>query len=382
MKVIVAPDSFKGSMTSAEACSAMEAGIRSVRPDCDILSIPVADGGEGTVEAIARIENGEILTETVLDPVGRNVEAEYGWIGESRTAIVETASASGLPRLKEELNPAEASTYGTGQLIQTALDKGAEHIILGLGGSATVDAGSGCFQALGVKFYDEKGAELDMNGGALHKVASIDTTALCGQDVSWTIASDVTNPLLGPDGAIAVFGPQKGVSRGDRDRYETGMENYASVVERHIGYEKREEPGSGAAGGFGFTLFSLLDRMEVENGFELVARLGNLEERIREADLVLTGEGKMDTQTLYGKGPIGIARLAKKAEAPCVAFAGAIEGEMDRFKEEGLSVVLPIVDAPMTVAEAIGAGPALLQRASRRMMEVYGLKQEKGEGRR
>ncbi|SFF73159.1 glycerate kinase [Halobacillus alkaliphilus] len=382
MRIIVAPDSFKGSMSSAKACSAVESGVRSYSPSCDIKSIPIADGGEGTVEAIVKISGGEIVSEMVRDPLGREVVAEYGWVNETKTAIVETAAASGLPRLKsEELNPLKASTYGTGQLIQAALDRGAERIILGLGGSATVDAGTGCFQALGVKYFNDEGTELKMNGEALQHVAKIETqdAAERFKEVEWIIASDVTNPLLGEQGAISVFGPQKGVAAGSLPYFESAMQRYASALEHHTGKVVRDHEGSGAAGGFGFTLFSLLENLHVESGFELIAQLGELENHIKDADLVITGEGKMDMQTFYGKGPIGIGRLARKASVPCIAFTGKSEGDMSLAKEEGISAVLPIVDEPMTLKEAMECGPELLKRASRRFMEIYHLKQQRGE---
>ncbi|ARI76385.1 glycerate kinase [Halobacillus mangrovi] len=382
MRIIVAPDSYKGSMSSAEACAAIESGVKDYDPSYHIESIPIADGGEGTVEALVTILEGEIILEKVFDPLGREVTAEYGWINETKTAIVETAAASGLPRLKEEeLKPSAASTYGTGQLIQAALERGAKRIILGLGGSATVDAGTGCFQALGVKFLNDEGKELEMNGKALQHVTKIETDTISelSNQVEWIIASDVTNPLLGPEGAISVFGPQKGVSAAHLTEFESGMERYASVVEQHTEKVVRNYEGSGAAGGFGFTLFSLLENLKVESGFELIAKQGELEKLISDADLVITGEGKIDTQTLYGKGPIGIARLARKARVPCIAFTGKSEGDMRRAKDEGLLSVLPIVDEPMTLKEAMESGPELLRKASRRCMEIYHLKQGKGE---
>ncbi|QST01030.1 glycerate kinase [Pontibacillus sp. ALD_SL1] len=376
MKVIVAPDSFKGSLSGKEVCEAVTIGIHAYDSDIEVQSIPIADGGEGTAEAFTTILGGQLISERVEDPLGRPVDASFGWVEETKTAIVETAAASGLPLLQQgELNPYKASTYGTGQLITAALDHGAEQIILGLGGSATVDAGSGCFQALGVKFLDQEGGEMKMNGGALRHVSKIDTSQIDrrAQNVQWLIASDVTNPLLGKQGAISVFGPQKGVQEEDIPAFETGMEHYADLLETATGATYQSKDGSGAAGGFGFTLYALLKHVRVESGFTLMARLGELESRMRDADLVITGEGKIDEQTLYGKGPIGIARLAKEIGVPCVGFAGKMQGDLTRLKDEGLLSVLPIVEEPVTLEEAMQSSSMLLQHASKRCMEVYHL---------
>lgn len=374
MNVLIAPDSFKGSMSSTEACNAIRDGIHAFDPMLQTQPFPIADGGEGTVEALVKIFEGEWIHEIVEDPLGRKVTAAFGWVPDSKTAIIETAAASGLPRLsRKELNPWKASTFGTGELIRSALDLGAERIILGLGGSATVDAGTGCFQALGVKFYDSSGKELKMNGSTLSDVAKIEGNEFENliEGVEWLVASDVSNPLLGSEGAVAVFGPQKGVKPEQIAEFEDGMSHYASVMERWTGQYVRNGEGSGAAGGFGFTLFNLLNNLQVESGFELIARLGEVEKLIQKADLVLTGEGKLDSQSLYGKGPIGLARLAKKYGVPCVAFAGMSEGDFSRVEEEGLLAILPIVDRPMELEEAMNNGSELIQRAAKRFMEVY-----------
>ncbi|WP_226584190.1 glycerate kinase [Halobacillus litoralis] len=376
MRVVIAPDSFKGSMTSADVCEAINVGLHKYKSSISVHSMPIADGGEGTVDAIVRVMGGDKIYEEVNDPLGRKISSAYGWVPDSKTAIIETAAASGLPRLMcNELNPLKASTIGTGELIKFALDRGAERIILGLGGSATVDAGAGCFQALGVKFYNSIGEELNMNGKALSQVADIDATTFrqISDGVEWIIASDVSNPLLGERGAVHVFGPQKGVTSSQLKIFERGMENYANVMKNYTNKEVMDNRGSGAAGGFGFSLFSLIEDYYVESGFDLIASLGNLEKQIKEANLVITGEGRVDSQTLYGKGPIGVARLAKKHGVPCIAFAGVIEGELSGAKDEGMLVIFPIVNRPMTLDEAIARGPQLLQEAAQRFMEVYNL---------
>ncbi|TKD71103.1 glycerate kinase [Pseudalkalibacillus hwajinpoensis] len=357
-------------MTSIEAAEAIQCGIKEINKDIETVLIPMADGGEGTVEAFCSILKGEeVEVKRLDDPLGRSINATYCWVEETSTAVIETASASGLPLLKEgELNPDIASTYGTGQLITSALDKGARKIILGLGGSATVDAGTGCFQALGVKFRDKDGVEVQGNGGVLAHIASIDLSEMDSRlnEVEFIIASDVTNPLLGSEGAITIFGPQKGVR--DIDRFEAGMENYKNIVSEHVGKNVDKYEGSGAAGGFGFSLLSFLNPRLV-SGFTLIAELCCLEAEIKTSDLVITGEGRVDEQTLYGKVPAGLARLAKQYNVPVVAFAGTTT--MIHAKELGLKAVLPIIDEPMVLHRAIERGPELLYKACMRFMIVY-----------
>ncbi|KMM36924.1 glycerate kinase [Guptibacillus hwajinpoensis] len=379
MRIVIAPDSFKGSMSSLTAAQAINRGIKEVFPDAETILVPMADGGEGTVEALATILNGqEVAVDGISDPLGRPIRATYSWVESTSTAIIETASASGLPLLKEsELDPDQASTYGTGELIKHALDKKARKIILGLGGSATVDAGTGCFEALGVQFRDQSGERIKATGAKLAHISSIDLTLLDSRlkDVEIVVASDVTNPLLGEEGAISVFGPQKGVS--DITRFEAGMNNYASRVSEKIGMNLENSEGSGAAGGFGFSLLAFLDPIFM-SGFSLIAEHSCLKEQMKSSHLVITGEGKLDSQTLYGKVPSGISELAKSVNVPAIAFAGTSTILED--KEKGIMTVLPIIDEPMELKEAIRRGPDLLYRASKRFMTLYQwISEEKGE---
>lgn len=372
MKIVVAPDSFKGSVLSADASKMIHAGLLAVDPTVEVLNVPMADGGEGTVDAILEAVGGEKIIKKVEDPLGQSIEATFGWIKSSKTAIVETAAASGLPLLnKQELNPYLASTFGTGQLIVEALDQGAETIILGLGGSATVDAGTGCFQALGVRFKNALGNELKMCGESLNKVEQIDFSTLDTrlQNVRFIIASDVANPLLGDEGAVTIFGPQKGIKKEEIPVFEEAMSHFAKAVVKATGVDLINSTGSGAAGGFGFSLQSFL-QVEMKSGFTLINEIGQLEEKISSADLVITGEGKMDTQSLYGKVPIGVARIAKKYGVPVIAFTGQVEGDLAVFKQEGLLLVLPIVDEPMQLEEAMDRGDELLYKASERLMKA------------
>ncbi|MFC3884058.1 glycerate kinase [Bacillus songklensis] len=366
MDVIIAPDSFKGSLSSMEAAEAIEKGMKRAHEGLTLTKIPIADGGEGTVDALIAILGGRKIEEVVEDPLGRNIQASFGWVPSKKIAVIETAAASGLPLLaKDELNPYEASTYGTGQLLKRALDFGPEQVIIGLGGSATVDAGVGFLQALGVTFLDEKGYEIRGNGKALGQISSIDVSNLDKRlaSIQIQIASDVTNPLLGRNGAVAVFGPQKGVT--NIEEFEKMMEQYASVVVKTIGEDMRSREGSGAAGGFGFSLQSFL-KVEMKRGLSLIADLGNLENKIKESSLVITGEGKIDVQSLFGKVPVGIAKVAQSHQVPCVAFSGCVEGESALFEKEGLSAVYPIANRPMTLEQSMKQGAYLLEEAAYR----------------
>ncbi len=377
MKVVIAPDSFKGSMSSVQAAEAIRRGLLQVDSNVICELIPMADGGEGTVDALQVITGGERIYCQVEDPLGRSVNAFYGWVEETKTAIIEMAAASGLPLLSQsELNPRLASTYGTGQLIVDAVSRGAQTVILGLGGSATVDGGVGCLQALGVEFQDETGSVIERVGGDLSRIAQIDASALdrrC-QEIEFILATDVANPLLGEAGAVRVFGGQKGVAKDEFEGFERGMGHYAALVARVSGKSCAEDAGSGAAGGLGFGIRSFLNARN-ESGFELIAALGDLREKIRGADLVITGEGSIDEQSLYGKVPVGIAGIAKELRVPTVVFAGKIAGDQATFVRAGISTVLPIVDRPLKLEEAISSGPDLLERASARFAQIWFLAQ-------
>ncbi|MGM0855403.1 MAG: glycerate kinase [Bacillota bacterium] len=380
MKIVIAPDSFKGSMTSIAAAEAIRKGIHQINPSCETVIIPVSDGGEGTVDAMVSILNGETRSTQVRDPLSREVSVSFGWVPETRTAVIETAAASGLTLLKEsELNPGVASTFGTGELVKSALDLGAEHIILGLGGSATVDGGAGFLQALGIRFFNKQGEVLEAGGNMLGKIQSIDSTQFDQRlkQVKWTVASDVTNPLLGNEGAVTVFGPQKGVVQEKLAAFEGGMRHFAEKVVEHTGLDCRLDQGSGAAGGLGFSLLSFFQPV-FESGFSIIATESSLEDHLKDAALVLTGEGKVDAQSLYGKVPVGIGRIAAKYGVPVAVFAGKIEGDLELLYAEGIQLLLPIVNEPMTLTEAMENGSALLEEAATRLMRTYELFGETG----
>jgi glycerate kinase len=369
MRIVLAPDSFKGSVTAAEAADAMAAGLRQVWPDAACVRLPMADGGEGTVDAVLTALDGRRRTAEVRDPLGRPVEAAYGWVAGERLAVIEMAAASGLPLLAEaERDPHRTSTAGTGDLIAAALDRGARRIVLGLGGSATVDGGTGCLAALGARFLDDDGAALPGCGGALGRIARIDLAGLDprlgGTDI--VLATDVRNPLLGPSGAVRVFGPQKGLPDDRLEDFEAAMARFAERVAAATGSDPRDAAGAGAAGGIAFLLRAALGA-EVRDGFALVAELAGLRDALRGADLALTGEGRLDAQSLSGKVPVGVARIAREEGVPAAAVAGSVDGDPAAFRAEGLATVLPIVDRPMALEQAMADGAALIERAAARL---------------
>lgn len=369
MRILLAPDSFKGSVTATAAAEAMAAGLAEVWPTAHSLHRPMADGGEGTVEAVLTGLGGRLVSARVGDPLGRPVDAAYGWVEAERLAVIEMAAASGLPLLAEEdRDPIRTSTVGTGQLIADALDRGARRIVVGLGGSATVDAGMGCLAALGARFRAPEGGDLPACGGALGEVETIDLSGLDPRlaEAEIVLATDVSNPLLGAEGAVHVFGPQKGLPADRVGVFEMAMEHFADRVVAATGVDHRQAPGSGAAGGIAFLLRSAM-AAEVRDGFTLVAELAGLAEAIRGADLVITGEGRLDSQSLYGKVPVGVARMAREAGVPAAAIAGLVDGAAGAFRAEGLLAVMPIVDRPMTLADAMASGGDLIAGAAARL---------------
>ncbi|MGY3718249.1 glycerate kinase [Sutcliffiella cohnii] len=372
MKIVIAPDSFKGSISSMEATQIISQAIKDFDHQIEVVEIPMADGGEGTVEALLQTIGGEKITCKVEDPLGRPIEASYGWLDGHKTAIIETASASGLPLLTDaELNPLETSSFGTGQLMKDALDKGAEKVILGLGGSATVDAGVGLFQALGFIALDHGGNKIDRVGGRLHDIHNIDISKLDPrlQQVKVIVASDVTSPLLGENGAVYMFGPQKGVKSEQLPQFEMGMEHFLQVMKNVTKHDYSLYPGSGAAGGIGFTLLSLIE-VEFQSGLDLVVEMTDFRGHLETADLVITGEGKIDGQSIMGKVPVGISRIAKEVGVPVVAIAGSIGEKTDKLEQEGIHTVLSIVDGPTSLEAAMSNGHSLLYETMKRIMRL------------
>lgn len=375
MKIIAAIDSFKGSMTSQTANQVVKESL----PEHEVVTFPIADGGEGTVEAFVELTGGEILTMPMTSVNGEPDEGQWGWIESSQTAVIEAAEGAGLLKANPEtLHPRNHTSYGMGEQIKQALDKGAKTIILGLGGTATVDGGMGMLQALGCTFRDVNGQEPPLLPVELAWAAEIDTTSLDPrlQEVEIIVASDVTNTLCGEQGAVYVFGAQKGLSSSEMADYDRAMDQYSRVVERATGRQMADYPGAGAAGGLGFALLSFFD-CRFESGFQLLAKQGSLEEKIREADVVITGEGKFDSQSLSGKVPIGISRLAREHGVPTILFVGKVEDHLPALPEENIAAIIPIVDAPMPLEEAMAQGPVLLKYAVKRafcLLELFAWK--------
>lgn len=366
-KFVLAPDSFKESMTAKEVCVAMEKGIRKVFSDAEIVHVPMADGGEGTVESLVDATNGHKEYIEVQGPLPeQKVKAYYGILGDEKTAVIEMAQASGLmlvePRYR---NPLTTTTYGTGELIKAALDKGVSTVIIGIGGSATVDGGIGMAQALGVKFTDKYGNNIEPTGRGLTKIDKISTENMDKRikNANFIIASDVENTLTGKKGAAAVFGPQKGATPDEVELLDKGLIHYAEIIRRDIGKNVEDIAGSGAAGGLGAGLIAFLDA-KLQSGVEVVANTVKLAEKISQADYVFTGEGGMDFQTKYGKTPFGVAQVAKKYQKPVFAEAGYLGERIEELYDIGISAIFGIVDKSESIEESLEKGPQNVERTT------------------
>jgi len=383
VNILVAPDSFKGSLTAWQAADAIVQGVRDVLPDAEIVSIPLADGGEGTVDALVMATSGRILREKVTGPMGDPVEAAFGVLGDDVTGVVEMAEAAGLSLVPaERRNPLLATTYGVGELMRAALDAGCRRLIVGLGGSATSDGGAGMAQALGVRLLTADGSELKRGAAALMSLDRIDLGGLdprFEQAKVWA-ASDVSNPLCGPEGAAAIYAPQKGADARTVEMLDQALGNLAAVIEREVGEKVRDLPGAGAAGGLGAGLVAFCGA-EIRSGASLVLETLRFEEYLQSADLILTGEGKIDRQIEFGKAISGVALLAEKYKVPVVAFAGAVEEEPERLASRGIQGAVPIVPGPMSEEEAVSRASELLQEAAERTMRLLVLGRGLGEGR-
>lgn len=366
MNIIVAAGAFKHSLSAAAAANAIARGLRRSGLNADLTLLPIADGGNGTLYAFLA-GGGDRIPLTVDDPLGRPVESAFAHSGE--TAVIEMALASGLELLHpDELDPLRASTYGTGQLMQAALDGGASRIIVGMGGSATVDGGAGCLQALGVRLLDWGGRDVPPGGGSLHQIRHIDASGL---DPRWRsteliIASDVDNPTLGETGAAAVFAPQKGASPEQVAILEENLRHFFTLVADQIGIDVRHTPGGGAAGAFSAGLMAFLGG-RIQSGIDLILDLRGFDHLLAAADLVITSEGRMDAQTVHGKGPIGVARRARERGVPTVALVGGLQTGDVSLHEAGLWTVLPIVNAPMPLEQALAEAEHLVEAAALRL---------------
>ena len=370
MKILVAPDKFKGSLSAVDAVAAIARGWRAVFPEAEIEAAPIADGGEGFAEALCVALGGEWIRRAARDPIGRDVEARYAWIEKEKLAVIEMSEASGLWRLQtDELAPLRANTFGTGQLIRDAAERGAKTILVGLGGSATTDGGIGMAAALGYETLGSDGGKLEPIPENLSALARIVTDgAVAFPEI--IAACDVQNPLLGPRGTARVFAPQKGADARTVEALERHLTNLAGAVAADLGCDFRDTPGAGAAGGIGFGLLSFCGA-KMRGGFDLVAEVLRIEERIAACDLVITGEGRLDTQTLEGKGPAGIAALARQHGKPVLAFAGSIAD--DHRVADLFTATFPIIDEPVSLAGAMARGAEFLERAATRAARLVSL---------
>ena len=371
MKILIAPDSFKETNTSSQAADAMEVGVRKIFPDALITKIPVADGGEGTVEALTSGMNGKIVKKTVTGPLGEPVTAEYGILPDG-VGIIEMASASGLGLVPlEKRNPLITTTYGTGELILDAVSNGCRTIIIGIGGSATNDGGSGMARALGYNFVDSSGSDLPEGGGSLFNLDRIIKENVPKEisDIRFLVACDVKNPLCGPEGASSVYGPQKGASKTDIALLDASLKHLSEVVDRDFGLDIAETPGAGAAGGLGFGLMAFCGA-ELKSGIEIILDLVDFDQHLKDVDLVITGEGKIDGQSVYGKVPVGIAGRAKKYNIPVLVIVGGVGDGVDTVYDHGIDAVMVSVNDAMTLKEAMSRSKELLIDAASRAMRM------------
>ncbi|MGZ8808592.1 MAG: glycerate kinase [Mycobacterium sp.] len=366
MKIVLAPDSFKESMTATEAVAAMRAGVHAVIPDAECVGVPMADGGEGTVDAVVDALHGQHIEAEVSDALGRTITARYGYIPLRQLAVIEMAAASGLELIPpDQRDVLRASTFGVGQLISSALDRGAEEILIGIGGSATNDGGAGMLTALGASFVDDQGAPLEPGGAALRQLDRIDVSGLDPRlrDTRIHVASDVTAPLLGPTGTSAVFGPQKGATPADVQTLESALTQLATVTSRTLGNANPQRRGAGAAGGLGFALVEFLGA-ESKPGVDEVAATVGLERALRGADWVFTGEGSVDAQTVMGKTPFGVARAATRAGARVVILAGRVAPDASVLLEHGVERLVAITADGTPIEQALREGAESLTRAT------------------
>ncbi|MFM2486022.1 glycerate kinase [Celerinatantimonas yamalensis] len=375
MKIIIAPDSFKESMSALDVAQHIAHGFQEVYPNARYTLVPIADGGEGTVQALITSTHGQFIQTQVTGPLGEPVVAEFGVTGDGQTAVVEMASASGLALLTpEQRHPLETTSYGTGQLLLAAAKQGVKHIILGVGGSATNDGGAGLLQAIGVHLLDAMGQELKPGGGALNQLVKIDAS---GRDPIFdqcqiTIACDVTNPLLGPQGASHIFGPQKGADPETVSQLEANLTHFAKVLEQQTGRMIAHYPGTGAGGGINAALLCYLNA-ELHSGVELIMSVLNLEEQLKDADLVITGEGRIDSQSIHGKVPIGVARLAKKYHKPVIGIAGSLSQDVKVVYSHGLDCVFSVILSPCSLETAFAQTEANIRLTARNIAKSFQL---------
>lgn len=365
-KVVIAPDSFKESLTALEVAEAVETGFKKVFPNWEYVKVPMADGGEGTVQSLVDATDGFIKEVEVLDPLGRKIEASYGISGDGKQAIIEMATASGLELLKQsERDVMQATSWGLGDLICSALDEGVERILIGIGGSATNDAGAGMIQRLGGKLLDAEGKQIPYGGVALSKLQTIDLLELDARlsDIEIEVACDVNNPLTGPGGASYIYGPQKGADEEQIKELDQNLKHFAEIIRKDLDIDIEKEPGAGAAGGVGGALLAFLGA-ELRSGGELITEWLALEDIIKDADLVITGEGGINHQTVYGKTPVIVSKLAKKYQIPVIALAGSISEGYEKVYEHGIDVIFSVLSEVTDLKEALKTAPQNVERTA------------------
>ena len=368
MKIVIAPDSFKGSLTALQVAEAIEVGLRRMFTDAAIEKIPMADGGEGTVQSLVDATGGQILTAQVLDPLGNSINAQYGVLGDGVTAVIEMAAASGLTLVPlDKRDPRVTTTYGTGELIRVALAHGCRKLIIGIGGSATNDGGAGMAQALGAKLLTASGEQIEPGGGSLATLNSIDLSELDPgiAETETVVACDVNNPLTGKQGASHVYGPQKGATPEMIRVLDANLVHFNKIVQRDLSKSVGNVPGAGAAGGLGAGLMAFLDA-SLKSGIEIVTEATQLSKRFAGADLVITGEGQINFQTVFGKTPVGVAKVAKTHNIPVIAIAGSIADNSDGVYDAGIDAMIDIVPEPMSLENAIENATTLIETAAER----------------
>lgn len=374
MKIVIAPDSYKGSVSAVAVADAMERGVRKVFPNAEVVKMPIADGGEGTVETMIEASGGTWVEETVVGPLGEPVKAGWGIMGDGETGVIEMAAASGLPLVGDRKNPLITTTYGTGELILSALNRGLKRIIIGIGGSATNDGGVGMARALGVRFLDAEGKELANGGGALADLASIDVSGIDKRlhDMTLLVACDVDNPLCGPNGASFAYGPQKGATPEMVEALDAALANYAAIAEKTLGKSVKDTPGAGAAGGLGAGLL-LFTQTELRPGIDIILEVNEFDQALQGASLMLTGEGQTDFQTARGKAPVGAAKWAKKYDIPVVCISGGLGRGADEVLAHGIDALASIAPRPISLEECIAQGEQLLEEATERICRLVNI---------
>ena len=372
MLVVVAPDSYKGSVSALGVAQAMKRGVLNVFPDARVTVVPIADGGEGTVEALVAATGGQFLCKKVKGPLGKEVSATWGILGDGETAVIEMAAASGLPLLQsEERNPGLTSTFGTGELIRSALDHGLRKIIIGIGGSATNDGGTGMAKALGIRFLDENGSELPEGGAALKDLRSIDLSQIDQRlfATEITVACDVDNPLCGPRGASAIFGPQKGATPDMVEELDAALAQFAACARTATGKDIENLPGAGAAGGMGAGMLYFTPA-KLKPGVDIVLAAVNFETLVKDATFVITGEGRTDFQTAFGKAPVGIAKAAKKFGIPVYCISGGLGEGAENVLAQGVDAISSICDRPMPLEACMQLGEILIESSTDRLCRI------------